>query len=466
MIKKILSWSRLSSKIYWVILLGIILLTAYFNRWIFYYNFEPEYWENYYYESQWNIPQSKRVINDEGLYRYVGYRYVNGENPFDVVWWVPPLGQYLYGFSAKYFSNPYLTTFVFYLSTLLVFGLLCSELFCQTKVKWLVIYLFALNPLLVEQVQQTMLDLPLTLFLLLCVYSLFKITRENSNIFVVFSGIALGLMTGTKPPYYIPVITTVCLLYLFSIRGLKSWKYFFPSIIVGYLLAYFCYFIRHPNPIPFIRLHQKIIDFQRNNVGSHDWINILRTIFLARYKGFWVGAKTIVPLNWSIILPAGALGLLYLFFRIARGIEKDKRIIFLVMIALAYIIMNFFIDFWPRYLLPLIPVYTILLGYIFKDRKWVHSLFLISLLPSLYLLLFPSSESFKELFKRQFELGLYRETYRMLSYESREGIDETKWKEINQRFNLKMYSVELDNERLVKLVKENNQWRISWQADN
>jgi len=53
------------------VLIGLILIVSYFNRWIFVYKFEPEYWENYYYTSQWNIPNSKRVISDGGVYRYI-----------------------------------------------------------------------------------------------------------------------------------------------------------------------------------------------------------------------------------------------------------------------------------------------------------------------------------------------------------------------------------------------------------
>ena len=93
----------MSTKFGLPLLLGIIIITlAYFSRWIFLYHFDPIYWENTYYESQWNVPNSKRGIGDDGLYRYVGYRLVNnGENPFNINYEVPPLGKYTYGLSAK-----------------------------------------------------------------------------------------------------------------------------------------------------------------------------------------------------------------------------------------------------------------------------------------------------------------------------------------------------------------------------
>jgi len=437
--------------IFGAILLVIVGLVAYFNRWTFASNFESEYWENYYYESQWNIPNSKRVINDEGLYRYVGYRLVNGENPFNVNYWVPPLGKYLYGLSAKYLQNPYFMSFVFYILSIFAFGLIAKEIFPSKTNKWLSIYLFALNPLLVEQVQQTMLDLPLTVFLMFSIYFLFRASKESSLKYVVLSGISLGLMAGTKFAYFVPIITLIFIWKLYTINRFRDSFYFVLSISVGYVLSYFCYWVKHPNPIPWIRLHQKIIDFYKNSARSHDWINIFRVIFLNRYKGFWVGAKTIIPLNWSVVLPTGTLGLLYVFKN--KKLRSNGEILFLAVLGSVYILMNLFIDFWPRYLMPLIPILTIILVYILKNRKSLLFILFLSLVPSLYMLLFPNPNLFLKNFKKNYQSGFYRETYRMLSRSTRSKISENKWEELSLEHN--------ENQEL-KLVKEGNQWKIEW----
>ncbi len=147
--------------------LGLILIVGiitYFSRWIFFYKFDPVYWENAYYESQWNVPNSPRGIGDEGVYRYIGYRLVNNhENPFNVDYWVPPLGKYTYGLAAKYFSNPYLTSYIYYLGSILLFYLISSLVFSDNR-KWMAVYLFAANPAIADQITTTMLDLPLTFF--------------------------------------------------------------------------------------------------------------------------------------------------------------------------------------------------------------------------------------------------------------------------------------------------------------
>lgn len=254
------------SKLAIVVLLGMIGIISYFNRWVFYYRFEPEYWENYYYESQWNVPNSSRVISDEGVYRYIGYRLVNGENPFNVDYWVPPLGKYWYGWGAKYLENPYLISYFFYLISILIFWLLAKNIIKDPKAIYLSVLIFSLNPLLVEQIGQTMLDLPMTIFFMLTILGFLMAAKKNKVIYVIFSGLALGLMAGTKPPYFIPMIGLVGIGWLY-VNKVKTWWLLLPSVVSGYLLAYTCYFLKHPNPIPFIRLHQKLLIFKKITGG-------------------------------------------------------------------------------------------------------------------------------------------------------------------------------------------------------
>lgn len=426
-----------------------ISIVSYFNRWIFSYKFEPEYWENYYYESQWNVPNSKRIISDEGVYRYVGYRLSNGENPFNVDYWVPPLGKFWYGWAAKYLNNPYLISYFYYLISIIVFWFLAKNLIDNFPAVFLSTLLFALNPLLVEQIGQTMLDLPMTIFFMLTILSLLIAARKKNSILVIFSGTALGLMAGTKPPYFIPMIILISLWWL-HFKKIKNWWLFLLSVGIGYLLAYTCYFLKHPNPFPFIRLHQKIIEFQKNNKGSHDVLNIFKVIFLGRYKGHWIGAKTIFPQNWSIVLPLGTVGLGWIVLRCRKFIKGDGGIFLLSILGLFYILMNFAIDFWPRYLMPLLPIFVLTLGYLLKNRIILMSLLLLVTLPSLYLFLFQSPDSLLEDFKIKTSNGFYRDTYRMLDSTSQRKFNEYSWKMIEPGLNEKQY----------KAIKENNQWKI------
>ena len=95
----------------------VFIFTLYSLRQIFYYRYEPAYYENWFYTSQWNIPGSTRGIADGELYKFVGYRLTQGENPFNINFEVPPLGKYLYGLAETSIGNPYWVS-LFFLSGL------------------------------------------------------------------------------------------------------------------------------------------------------------------------------------------------------------------------------------------------------------------------------------------------------------------------------------------------------------
>lgn len=439
----------------WFILIGLILIVAYFNRWIFNYKFEPEYWENYYYTSQWNVPNSKRVISDEGVYRYIGYRLVNGENPFNVDYWVPPMGKYWYGVGAKYLHNPYLISFTFYLLSILVFGSLSRLIFKKPNLYWLALYLWIINPLIVEQVWQTMLDLPMTLFFLTHIYFLFKTEKEKTNKNLILSAIFLGLTAGTKPAYFIPMIGFIDWLWILITtkkERIKKILLYLLFVIGGYVLAYSCYFIVHPNPIPWIRLHQKVIDFQKNNGGSHDILNIFKTIFLTKYKGFWVSGKEMIVKSWSLILPMGAILLAKNILLFKRVKKQNLKIAYLTLVGFGYFLMCLTIDFWPRYLVILIPILILLIVNFFQNKTLILVILLFSYIPWLNYNFFPKQNEIIEEWNKEISDQHYREAYRLLDKNSRQKFNEDTW--------LKHWEDNKEDNLPKESVLENNQWRI------
>ena len=230
-----------------IILFGIfflaLIIIGWSFRWTFTYKFDPVYWENFYYTSQWNIPNSKRVIGDEGVYRYIGYRLVNGENPFNVDYWVPPLGKYWYGVAAKYLGNPYWASWGWYAILLILVWVITKN--------WWVLLLVATNPLIVAQVGLTMLDLPQGVLLLAQAGCLL------SGQFVL-AGIMLGLMMGVKIGVLGPMVAVVGAYYLWKkTKSKKEILMFLVAIPAGYMLAYTCYFLAHPNPIPMVKIAPK-----------------------------------------------------------------------------------------------------------------------------------------------------------------------------------------------------------------
>lgn len=441
----------------WGILIGLILIVSYFNRWIFVFKFEPEYWENYYYTSQWNIPNSQRVISDDGLYKYIGYRLVTGENTFNVNYWIPPMGKYWYGIGAKYLQNPYFISFIFYLCSIAIFALLSKIIFKKENIRWLAIFLWTINPIIIEQTWQTMLDLPMVLFFLIHIYFIFKFEKNKSVKNLLLSGIFLGLTAGTKPAYFIPMIGLIDWWWITVVQKknlVKNLFFYLIFVIFGYVLAYSCYFIQHPNPIPWIRLHQKVIDFQLVNSqgGNHDPFNIIRTIYLDKFKGFWVGGKEMVVESWSLIFPIGTSLLLVniLFFK--KIFKQQPKIIYLTLIGIGYLLMCFKIEFWPRYLVFLIPILIFLTVNFLKNKPILLVLLLISYLPWLKYDFFPQPQKTIEEWNQEITDQHYREAYRLIDKNSRQKINEDTW--------LKYWKNNKEDNLPKELILENNQWRF------
>ena len=448
----------MKKSIKWLILIGLILTVSYFNRWIFAFKFEPEYWENYYYTSQWNIPNSERVISDDGLYKYIGYRLVTGENTFNVNYWIPPMGKYWYGVGARYLQNPYLISFLFYLLSILVFGLLSKLIFKKDNTRWLAIYLWTINPLVVEQIWQTMLDLPMTLFFLTHIYFLFKFGKEKTTKNLILAAIFLGLTAGTKPAYFIPMIGLIDWWWILTIQKANKVKTLFLYLFFvfgGYVLSYTCYFVVHPNPIPWIRLHEKVIDFQIINSkgGNHDVLNIFRTIFLGKFKGFWVGGKEMVVKSWSLVLPIGTILLMRNILYFKKTIKQNPQIIYLSLIGIGYLLMCLKIEFWPRYLVFILPVLILLIVNYFATKPLVLILFLISYLPWLNYNFFPNPKDVVEEWNQNINNKHYRDAYRLLDNNSQQNIEENDW--------LKRWESNSDDNLFKEPVLENNRWRIN-----
>lgn len=420
---------------------------------MFFYHFDPIYWENAYYESQWNVANSPRGIGDDGLYRYVGYRLVNnGENPFNINYEVPPLGKYTYGLTAKYLQNPYFTTFFYYIGSVFILYLISKQIF-SAPYHWITTILFAANPMIVDEIQTTMLDLPLTFYFLLFLYFFIRYLYSKNYFVLYLSAISLGLMAGVKSPFFIPMIVIVSTIFIIKKGQFKKIPLFFVLVFSGYVLSYFCYFLKHPNPIPWLRLHEKIYNFLKNNGTSHDILNVFRYIFTSEYRGFWVNAKSYWPTNWSIILPIGVLSALFGAYKYLKKKILPDWLLFSILIVIFYLLMNLTMDFWPRYLVPLTPLLILISFYFFKKKLLISSFIFISYLPFLYLFFFPKPTEFISSFQNLYKSGFYKDTYQQLDTQTKNNFNLDQWQ--------KLSSTTQPKDQNFKLVKEYNQWRIN-----
>jgi len=478
------------------LLLFSIVAIVFFCREIFYFRYEPEYFENWYYHSQWNIPGSTRGISDGELYKFVGFKLVEGENPFYMNYEVPPLGKYLYGLAEKFIGNSYLVSLAFYLGLVAVFFFLAKMVFADLNLALLTTFLLAVSPMIATQVRETMLDLPLTFFYLAQAYFFVRFLVKRQPVVLAVSGVFLGLATGTKFGIYSPFILLFGLILVFLTgRKLSEAIYYGCSFVAGYVLSYFCYFIRHPNPIPWLRLHEKPFEFYRDSTAHFkiDYFAQWRGIFLDPFKDWWQQGKVPRFGDWSPVLPVGVVSAVFVFFKSLK--KKSWDWIYISGICFIFLLVNTFIFFWSRYLMPIVPPLVLVSGYALRKVKPVFPLLLILTLPILGMTIIPKgAEGDIEATSRFISTRAYRELYRSLTADDKNKIPESEFIALNETFydkigtrsiDVKFDQINVDGESASAFGKESyltkygiltngidfkyrkikNQWRLVWNWD-
>lgn len=441
-----------------LIAVGFVL---YNSRQIFYFKYDSEYYENLYYHSQWNIPNSTRGISDGLLYQFVGYRLVLGENPFYLNYEAPPFGKYLYGLTEYFFGNPYIASLGLYFLSVIIFWLLTRELFKEKKYSLAVLLVFATTPFIATQVRDTMLDLPLTALFLTQIFFFVKFLNQPKKLFLGLAGIFLGLATGTKIGVYTP---WVILLGLFLIPWVAkkagriftvftNLLFYLGTIFAGYCLSYISYFIHHPNPIPWIKLHQKQLDFYLGPGGEVDHLNQWKGIFLNTYQGWW-GIEKMTLGDWSPMLPLGTLSAIAVLILAIK--RKEKSWIYISGITLIFLIVNTFLSFWPRYLMPAVPGFILLIAYF--GRKFAVFLLVLAILnlPFFYSsLAVKSYESNAQAPANFISFRAYRELYRSIDPNQRKSIPEDQFIKTVESFYETLNVIKIDAQ-VKNIVKTEN----------
>lgn len=479
--------------LFYILIFVSMAIIFFLQRQIFIYKYEPEYYENWYYHSQWNYPDSTRGISDGELYKFVGYRLIEGENPFNINFEMPPFGKSLYGLGEMYLGNPYWVTIFLYFSSIVVLFLFSKELFEDYQFLPLIILLFVSTPFVATQLGETMLDLPLMLMFLVHAWLFIKFLSNQKLATLIASGIFLGLATGTKPGVYTPLALILgLLLVFFTTKKILNLIFYPGSVFAGYILAYFTYFIRHPNPIPWLRLHEKSLKFYLHPGIKVDYLKQWRLIFF-NYQEWWQSGQKIALGDGTLILPLGVVALVIIWIWAIK--RHNRQWIYIAGLTSVFLIVNTFIPFVPRYLMPTIPLFVLLITFLTRRVGWVILLLSLINLPFLVNSLNaedPSGDS--QVVARFISTRAYRELYRSVTPSQRKNIPEDNFinlcetfleglgtraievevgkmtqskKQAGIKYKIKYITQygEISHEPTVDFVKANNQWRVSWRWD-
>ncbi len=476
------------------LILVFIFTTLYFSRQIFFFRYEPEYYENYFYHSQWNIPDSTRGIGDGDVYKFVGYRLAFGENPFNINYEVPPFSKLLYGLAERYFSNPYLVSIILYFSSLIVLYLI-SKIFFSKKnsLCLLTLLLFVSSPFVSTQIKETMLDLPLMFFFLTHLYYFLQYLKLNKFKHLILAGFFLGIATGCKIGVYTPLILLVGSVFILVNKNnkFKNFLFYGFSTFTGYCFSFISYFIKHQNPIPWLRLHQKPFDFYFGQTTlKMDHLNQIKSLLFNQYQRFWEGTQVGTLGDWSPMLSVGLILLIGLTIISIK--KKNKSILYLCLFSLSFILVNSFIQFFPRYLMPIIPAFCLLIVICLQKKPLLIYFLVILNIPFYY------NSVVKQPYQgtidttvRFIDTRNYRELYRAIDPRQRKNLSEDYFINSYENFlnqigsrkieskitnivtdknkvtgilevNYQTRYGQLQNKSPIEFNKINNQWKIIW----
>jgi len=386
--------------------------------------YDSTYWKDRYEHSQYQLPLSSRIIGDDGLYAYAGYRLAAGDDPFSINVDKPPVGKYLLGFAAYTAGTPVVASVVFAIGTLVVFFLFSRGVGLTAVQSAVATALLATDAMWYTQLASTALDVFQLFFLLGSLAAFVYWYRNGSLLLVGISGIALGLFAETKPPITLPVVLLVYAWWALRCgQGIR--KVSIPAIVfgigaaAGVVMPYARYLQLGHSFIDIIRIHRFMIAFyQASTLETHVGA-ILTVLFTGMFPNITSGELLHVS-EWSPVWPgvfAAAAASLIVRIRGKKRGMNTPLITGTTYIALGSLAIYVFIPAYPRYLLTVVPFLYIsavwLISALLPKRFW-YLLVVVSLI-GLYVraavALRPDISSLRSVCAYSMTHGYFRDVY-------------------------------------------------------
>lgn len=473
----------------------------YFKRGAFAEKYDVGYWKDRYEHSQYELPLSKRIIGDDGLFAYAGFRLINGDNPFSINNDKPPIAKYFFGLSILLFHNPLTIVLFFGIGTLVTFYFIAKHFLKDRSLALLATTFLFLDPLFFSQFWITALDLIQLFFLLLNILLLINIKKLRGwNILIVLgSGLSLGLFAEVKPPILFPIIF-ILETFLIFYKGLKKeYLFFIFGLFLGCLLPYLRFIYLGNGLLEVLRAHKFMasIYFQsqlKTHVGA-----IWLTLLMGKFPDIVTSSLTNVSewwILWPIITLFGIIMAISSFFNKKIPVLNKGLAVFLLVSLLVFS----FIPSYPRYLVIILP-FLYLFGISFsqkflgKDRLVLYLILITFGLINSFLFLLPKPDVYLSDFYYNLShlylhdvyqenivdtnaLNLTRSQFRYVANKAFENaeVKEIDVKELTK--NIPMFatigSVKLGltyktqdlgvfyEQKTVEAVEKNGKWKIKW----
>lgn len=330
--------------------------------------YDAKYWEQRYLHSQWVVPNSKESIGDDGLYAFVGWKYIHGSDPSLLNAEMPPFGKYLIGLSEVIFDNQNIFALICGLLVLASLFLLNRIIFKETILAIIPVMLLSADSLFYNQLKAPYLD---TLYLGLLLLTFIFILKDKYFLANIFIGLTIASKSSLSS---FIIIVSVILFYLFYMQYKKQMKKFLiylPVSILIFLFTYLRFFLLGHSPLDFLKLQKWILAFYETGAKGNPTA-VWQILFTGKWPN-WFGPVQIVN-EWTILWTFTLLAAFFYFYKVFPKHRKYKSTLLGIWV-IAYLLFLTFIPVWPRYLLLVLPfTYTLTVWVISKKIPFFKSL--------------------------------------------------------------------------------------------
>ncbi|NMB57051.1 hypothetical protein GYA19_03885 [Candidatus Beckwithbacteria bacterium] len=391
----------------------LFLLIIYFSRAVFVQKYNFDYIQDLFYESQWFVGGSNRIMSDNELYQFAGFRYLKGDSIFSVTPEVPPLGKYFFGLSIVLWNNPYYISIFLFILSFIAYYFLVRKFFKNQQKQFFALLFFLISPLIFQQVARTMLDLPQLLFFLLHLIFILNLEKARKNyLSIILAGISFGAFAACKFPVYILVIFVADIFYLYQKKILKL---IIPISVVAsliYVLTFLPYFLQGHSLIEWIKAELWTINFYRTGGRQEIFLQKILSIILGFSKDMW-GHTTYFQVDiWSILWPLSIVSpLVYFIKNKLRVNTKNLSYFYFGILSLIFFIFFIFFAFAPRYFILLLPLGIIFIVDLLWERKIVFYLLLLICFLQMFFYFRPSPTLDLYYLKENWEKKNYKDLY-------------------------------------------------------
>lgn len=359
---------KFKTGLFYLLLGGLILHLGLFlnqNKSDYSPRFNPEIANNRYLDSRYvRGDKGDYILSDEELYEIEGY-FLVGENRdlHQLTPGHPPLGKYLIGLSIKQFKNPYLLAPFFGLITLFLIYQVGLLLHLPRLLSLSLTILFSMEPLFLDQLATSLLDIYLLTFSLTSLYFYLLWSKRKHFAFILLSQITLGLAMATK---FFPASFPLAGALLFSTVLTGQFSLFInhilalPFIFFGFSFGHLSYFFYHPSLLQFFRYQRYVLSWW---VGSPQVpaLQVWDLIFNNRWHTWWDKKEVIPTPFWKPHWPP--LFALALASPLVLHLKKRLALSLPILLWVFFSLLLFSLEaVYPRHLLLILPAAYLLVG--------------------------------------------------------------------------------------------------------